>query len=189
MVEEIEHLKKDVEKAIGRVGAEYSYAKKLLDQLKEIENKEPDEALKEIRKAFHFLRWVGRAERRTDQSEKKIIAELKELGPLLPQKLKEHEEKLLKQLEVAEAKLVKAASIVSFTGELRDDLRKIQTDEQLLKKLEGKDGEKIKADLQKCFKDAEDGLKDLITWVSATETILENIEGFQSELEKLAGTA
>ncbi|MBU0457049.1 MAG: hypothetical protein ABH824_03490 [Nanoarchaeota archaeon] len=186
MVKELKLLKEDVEKAIGRVAAEYSYTRDLQDKIEQIEKEaeESDAALRDAKKGFRILRWIGRAERRVDQSEIRIIDELKELGKILPKNLKEKEEELLKGLEIAEAKLVKAASM--FTGGVREDLLNIQTDEQLLKKLKSKGNEKIKVDLQNCFTKAKNGIKDLEKWLSATEAILKNIKGFEETLERLA---
>jgi len=184
MVKELEELKEDVEKAIGRVAAEYSYARDLQNQLKSIENEEPDKALRDVKKGLRILRWVGRAERKADQSEREIIKELKALGKIIPENLKEEEERLLEQLEVAEKKLVKAASI--FTGDLRKELLAIQTNEQLLKKLEKDEEGRIHQNLQKLFREAEMGIAQLIKWIKATEAILKKIEGFEQGLERMA---
>jgi hypothetical protein len=185
MVEEVEHLKKDVERAVGRVAAEYSYAKDLEEDLKKIESDTADDAIKDAKKGLKILRWIGRGERRAHRSEMKIIDELKALGNILPDKLKEQEEKLLQELVIADGKLVKAASM--YTGDLRKELIDIQTDEQLLKRLEEKgDGEKVKQDLQRLFKDAERIVTDLIKWIRGTEVILKNIEGFERVLEKIS---
>ncbi|MFH1682555.1 MAG: hypothetical protein ABIA37_02045 [Candidatus Woesearchaeota archaeon] len=181
-MKELKELKKDIERTIGRVAAEYSYAKDLQNKLEEIEKKEPDTALKEIRKAFRILRWTGRAERRIDQSEQRIIKELEELGKELPENLKVKEAKLLEQLKIAEAKLIKAASV--FTGELREDLLKIKTDMQLLKKIE--DNQKIQLDLQRLYQRAKTGVEELVRWISTTETILKQISEFEESLERLA---
>jgi hypothetical protein len=184
MVEELEELKEDVEKTIGRVAAEYSYARDLQNQLKNIENEEPDKALRDVKKGLRILRWVGRSERRVDQSEKAIIKELKALGKIIPENLKDEEERLLKQLEVAEKKLVKAASI--FTGDLKKELLAIQTNEQLLEKLEKDEENKIHQNLQRLFREAEMGIAELIKWIKGTEAILEKIEGFEQRLERMA---
>lgn len=185
MVEEVEHLKRDVEKAIGLVAAEYSYAKDLEKDLKKIESDTAEDAIKDAKKGLRILRWIGRGERRAHRSEARIIDELKALGKILPENLKKQEEELLRDLVVADGKLVKAASM--FTGDLRKELIEIQTDEQLLKRLEKKgDGEKVKQDLQRLFKDAERIVTDLIKWIGATEAILKSIEGFEQVLEKIS---
>ena len=185
MVEEVEHLKKHVERAIGKVAAEYSYAKDLEKDLKRIESDTADAAIKDAKKGLRILRWIGRGERRAHRTEMKIIDELKELGKILPEKLKKQEEALLRDLVVADGKLVKAASM--YTGDLRKELLDIETDEQLLKRIEKKgDGQRVKQDLQRLFKDAERIVADLIKWIGATEAILKNIEGFEQVLEKIS---
>jgi hypothetical protein len=185
MVEEVENLKKHVEQAIGRVAAEYSYAKDLEKDLKRIENDSAEAAIKDAKKGLRILRWVGRGERRAHRSEEKIIDELKALGDILPAKLKDREEELLKELVVADGKLVRAASM--YTGDLRKELLAIETDEQLLKRLdEGENGDKVKGDLQHLFKSAESEVNELIKWIGATEAILKEIEGFEKSLEKIS---
>lgn len=181
-MKELKELQKDVQLAIDLVAAEYSYAKNIQNRLDEIEKKEPDAALKEIKVAFRILRWIGRAERKVDRSEQKIIRKMERLSGLLPAHLKGKEAKLLEQLKVAEAKLIKAASL--FTGELREDLLRIKTDLQLLKKV--KKDEKIRLDLQRLYQKSRMGASELIRWLSATETILRKIEEFDKSPEIMA---
>jgi hypothetical protein len=185
MVEEVENLKKHVEEAIGLVAAEYSYAKDLEKDLKKIEADGAEAAIKDAKKGLRILRWIGRGERRAHRSEVKIIHELKALGEILPAKLKDREEELLKDLVVSDGKLVKAASM--FTGDIRKELLAIETDEQLLTRLsDGENGDKVKSDLQQLFKSAESEVSELIKWISATEAILKEIEGFEQALEKIS---
>ena len=186
MVEELKKLKKDVEKAIGGVGAEYAYANALLEKLEEAENEEPKGASRDMKKAIHLFTWLGRGERDIDRFEKRIISELKELGKILPDTTKAHEEKLLNELEVVHAKLVRAFS--RYMGELREELNDIRTEEALLKRLKGKDGDakNLKAKLAHTFNNVENEVKELIRWVQSTQAILKNIEGFESELEEMA---
>lgn len=178
------HLKENVEEAVGKVAAEYSFAKDLQQKFARIEREEPDAALRDVKKGFRILRWIGRGQRRVDESEKDIIRELQGLGEILPQNLHAKEERLLRDLKVAEGKLVKAAS--RFTGELRTDLLEIKTDEQLLRKLEGADGEKVRSHLTKALNDAQEGIKELLKWLESTEAILKEIKGFAESLERLA---
>ena len=185
MVEEVEQLKRQVEKAIGLVAAEYSYAKDLETNLKKIEGDKADVAIKDAKRGLRILRWIGRGERRAHRSEEEIITELKSLGKILPNNLKKQEEELLQQLEIAEGKLVKAASM--FTGDLRTDLLNIETDEQLISRLkDGENGEKVRKDLQRLFKNANAGVTELIKWIGTTEAILRTIEGFEQTLERLS---
>jgi hypothetical protein len=186
MVEELNKIKKDVEKAIGRVGAEYAYATALLEKLKEAESEEPKGASRDMKKAIHLFVWLGRGERDIDRFETRIIDELTELGKILPDTTKDQEEKLLKELEIVHAKLVKAFS--RYTGELKDELNDIRTEEALLQKLEsdGESTENLKAKLAHTFKNVENEIEELINWIQSTQAILKKIEGFESDLEKMA---
>ena len=73
-------------------------------------------------------------------------------------------------------------------GELREELNDIRTEEALLKRLKGKDGDakNLKAKLAHTFNNVENEVKELIRWVQSTQAILKNIEGFESELEEMA---
>ena len=136
VLKELEDLKKDTKRAEDWVAAEFGYAKNLQGQLKEIEESDVDAAQKRIRTGLKILRWVGRGERRADRYEKDVMNELKKLGDILPKTLKDEEEGLSQELGVVEAKLVRAASI--FTGDLRNELLDLKTDEQLLAHLQKK---------------------------------------------------
>ena len=184
MAEELMELHKHVVKAIGLVAGEYGYSKNFKQQLERIEKEEPKEALRDAKKGMRILRWVGRAERNVDREEKEIIDVLVDLKEMLPDNLQKEEEKLMKQLKVAHAKLLTAASM--FRGDVRNDLLQIETDEQLLMKLGEDKGEKVKADLQRCFKEAEEGIDDLLKWLASTEAILKQIDGFEQRLENLS---
>ena len=185
MSDDLQKLKKHIEEAIGLVAAEYGFAKRLHLDLEKIEKEEPQDAHKDIRKGFKILRWIGRGQRKVDRTEHKIFDDLESLGEILPNELKAAEEKLLKQLEIAEGKLLEAASM--FTGELRDDLHKIETHEQLLEKFKDDERkEKIHAGLTKLFADAQEGIADLIKWLSSTEAILKGIAGFETKLESFS---
>ncbi len=184
MVKKLDQLKKDVEQAIGQVAAEYAYAKDLQQQLLKIDNESTDKAIADARKGFRILRWVERAERKADHSEKIIINELQELGPILPQTLQDEEKRLLTQLKVAQSKLIRAASI--FDGELKKQLTTIQTDQELLLKIKGQHTENIRSHLGAIATQAKAGVDDLLKWIAATEIILQQIEGFEKRLEQLA---
>ncbi len=180
----LKKIKEDIKAAIGLVASEYSYAKDLQAKLEILDREETDKALRDTKKGLKILRWVGRGERKVDRSEQRIMEELNELGKILPKTLAEEEQRLLDALKISEAKLVKAASI--FTGELREELLEIETDEQLLEKLQGRDGSKIQADLQNCSRKARASLDELLQWVSSTESILKEIAGFEEKLERMA---
>jgi len=173
-------LKTDVNKAIGRVAAEYAYLKSLMEKLKQIESEDNRKGIKDTKKALHIFRWVGRAERKANQTELKIIKELTDLGEVVPDSLKNREKELLKELKIAEASLIEAASL--FTGKVKKDLLAIETDEELLDKY----GENltVRRNLTELLKQSEDTIQNLIRWVNATEQILRKIQGFGSELER-----
>ena len=187
MVKEVEELKEETKKAVSRVAAEYKFAVEFKKELEKMEGEEdPKKAVKEVRNGLKILRWVGRAERRVDQSEKKILFGLEELGEILPENLKTTEKKLHSKLEIAEKKLVELASM--FAGKLKKELHDIKTDEALLKRYE-EDPEQarhIHQHLSGLFAESKGHVADLIEWVGTTETILKSIEGFEATLEKLS---
>ena len=181
---ELKHLKSDTAKAIGWVAAEYSYAKDLVQKLEQISKEKPKEAYQDSRKAFRILRWIGRSERKAERSEEKILKKLRVLGPILPNTLRQTEEKLSKELEVVEGKLVRAAS--TFTGDLRKELLQIQTEEQLLARLKGEGGERIRLYLENLFAAARAHISEFVRWEKAAEAELRQIKGFEETLERLA---
>ncbi|MBI4980552.1 hypothetical protein HZC30_03290 [Candidatus Woesearchaeota archaeon] len=187
VLKELKNLKKDTERAKDWVAAEFSYAKNLQVKLKDIEKLETSQAEKNIRSGLKILRWVGRGERRADRYERRVMDELKKLGNILPKTLKDEEEDLSKELDVVEAKLVKAASI--FTGDLRGELLELETDEQLLAHLQKKkpqEADKIKRLLHQLVEKTENEVDDLMKWIGTTEAVLKKIEGFEAKLEKLS---
>lgn len=172
MVSEIT-LKKDAEEAIGLFAAEFAYAKKLLEQINQIEQEEPDKGLKDLKKGFRILRWVARAERKADRDEKKVIKDLEEWGSELVQELKLWEERVIEQLKVTEGKIVKAAS--RFSGDIRKKLLEIETEEQLFEKLSKKgffEKRRIKNNLAQLFQEVKKEVEQLEHWLSSTEAIL-----------------
>lgn len=185
MVDDLKKLRKDVEKAIGRVGAEYSYAKALLEKLEEAEREEPKPALKDMKKAMNLFKWLGRGEQEINKSEERIIRKLKDLGEILPEETKSYEEKILEQLEVVHAKLVRSFS--RYMGDLRNELNEIRTEEALLKRAEDNEGLKVK--LASTFRNVKNEIKELEAWVQSTEAVLRNIQGFEEMLEKSSAEA
>jgi hypothetical protein len=186
-VNELKTLDENTRKAVSRVAAEYKYAKDLEKELEKIEGEEdPKKANKEVKNAFHILRWVGRAERRVDHDEKKILKGLEEIGEILPENLKTKEEKLHEKLEDAEQKVVTLSSM--FTGKVKKELKDIKLDESLLEEYEknSKKTEEIRVHLRDLLKDVEIHVKELITWIEATVVILRQIEGFEETLDKLS---
>ena len=95
MVEQVKDLDKKLKDVVGRVAAGYSFAKDLANDLKKIESDEPDQAKKDVKKGFRLLRWIGRAERRINRDEKRIVVDLKELEEMgLPDDLEAEDEKV-----------------------------------------------------------------------------------------------
>lgn len=169
-------LKEDVEKAVGLVAAEFSYAKALLEHVTKIEQEESDKSTKDIKKGFRLFRWIARGERNAHRTELKVIEDLQTWGETLPAESKKQEEKVIEQLKVVDGKLVKAAS--RFKGAIRQELLEIETEEQLIEKLKKKgffDRRRIKIDLAVLFKNAKSDIEQLEQWLSAMEAILGEI--------------
>lgn len=184
MVKQLDNLKKDTSKAIKWVAAEFKYAKELEDDLTKIKKEEPKAASRDVSRALRTLRWVGRGERRVDRFTKRIIDELKELEAIVPTKQQEEAKKLKEELRIAEAKLVRSTSI--FRGDLRKEFLEIKTDEDLSRKLKGKDLEKVQINLTRLFQRVQGSLSELNRWIASTQVILKNIKKFEEKLEDMA---
>tara|TARA_Y100000310_G_C20682713_1_gene816971 strand:- start:2505 stop:3062 length:558 start_codon:yes stop_codon:yes gene_type:complete len=184
MTDELERLKGDVEDAIGKVGAEHSYAKALLQKLQKIEAEGPEDGLKDAKRGFHLVKWIGRGTRKVDRDEVKIIADLERLGERLPKRFKKDEERLLQELKIAEGKIAKAGSRV--TGEIREDWKHIMTYEKLMERYDDDAGQRDKVHrlLEETFKEAEAGIQDLVGWLETTTAILREVDTFEDRLEE-----
>ncbi len=185
-MKELKNLKKNTIKAVGRVAAEFKFATDFKDELEVITRSEPDKAKREVKRALRILRWVGRAERRVDQSEGRILSNLTELGKILPTNLKTQEETLHQQLEVAEKELIRLAS--TFLGKLKGELETIKTDEALLIRYQKnpEQAKHIHAHLRVFLNETKKDVDNLLRWVSSTEQILRKIKGFEETLEQLS---
>jgi len=188
MVKEVKKLDEDTREAVGRVAAGYKFVVELADELKEIElEKDTHKAVREVKQGLRILRWIGKAEKKIDRSEKKIIADLEELKELnLPMQLKTEDENLAEQLKVAESQLVKLASM--FTGKVKKELEEIMTDEALLAEYEEnfEMTDKIHDHLKELFAETKSEVAKLQKWIGSTQQILRSIRGFAKTLEKLS---
>ena len=186
-VKELKELDENTRQAVGRVAAEFKFAVDFKNELEEIEHEDdPGKAIKEAKNGIRILRWVGRAERRVDQSAKKILGNLEDLGKILPENLKTRSENLSERLTIAERKLVELASL--FRGKVKKDLEEIKSDEAMLERYE-KEPEKaehIHHHLSTLFHDAKDHIDELITWIGTTEAVLKEIVGFEDTLKELS---
>lgn len=177
----LKKLETDTEHAIDWLAAEYGYAKKLIDDLERIRKEEPKSAVRDLRRSFRIYRWLGRGERKINRFENRILEELEELGKILPPEMQGTAKNLKKQLEVTKAYMVKNFSL--FTGEMRDELTQIKTEEQLLEKL--KENEKLRMGLEKNFQEITREIKELEKWIASAQAILTQIESFEKKLKKM----
>jgi len=191
MVEELQKLEEKTLAAIKWVSAEFKYANDLKETLEKVEKEGAEEAVKDLRKAFQALRYMGRCEYKAEKNEKEILKALKEIEKILPENWKEVDQKLVEQLEVARAKLIDLAS--RFTGKLGGELKKIRKEELTIEHFEDKKDsdpamiDKLKTELVSLLNTAESEVKELIKWIGGTEAILEKIEkGFVEKLKQLA---
>ncbi len=174
--------------AVGRVAAGFKWVMELLEKV-EKESKEENHqiVIKELKKSLHVLRWVGRAERRIDQSEKKILVDLEELATLLPENLRSKEVELAEKLKITEAQLIELASL--FRGELRNEIKEIEKYESLLISIEKTSNEdtkeEVKRKLESLFEKTNDSLQKLRQWIEGTIPLLKSIRGFQKKLKEL----
>ena len=191
MVEELDRLDKHARNAIKWIAAEFKYTNDLHEFLEKVKNEGAEEALRDVKKAFRALRYVGRAERRADRSETAVLEDLKALEEILPQNLKHVDEKLIEELDIGKKKLIELASI--FTGKLRGELKDIREEESVLEHYEKKDNipeaklEAIKRELTQLVDEAEGEVEELIKWIGETEAVLEKIEkGFVAKLKGMS---
>src|SRR3989344_808862 len=177
-------IEKETNLLIARVAGGYKFALELKDALNFIEKeKEPSKAGKEAKSALQFLRWVGRAERKIDRSEKKILVEFEKIKPLISRELKTTEENLAKQLSVAESSLVRLIS--TFRGKLKQELEEIKLYENLLEKYLSSPAKKayLDARLNTLIVKTQDDTEEILKWMQSTEVILKSIKNFSSRLK------
>ncbi|MBT6774996.1 hypothetical protein HOA91_06540 [Candidatus Woesearchaeota archaeon] len=191
MVEELQELEEKTLAAIKWVSAEFKYANDLKEILDKVEKEGAEEAVKDLRKAFQALRYMGRCELKAESKEEDIKKALKDIERILPENWKEMDQKLVTELDVARGKLIELAS--RFTGKLGGELKKIRKEELTIEHFEDKKNtdpkmiDKLKAELISLLDTAESEIEELIKWIGGTEAILEKIEeGFVKELKKIA---
>jgi DNA-directed RNA polymerase subunit F len=191
MAEELQELEEKTLAAIKWVSAEFKYANDLKEILDKVEKEGAEEAVKDLRKAFQALRYMGRCEYKAEKEEKEILEALKEIEKILPENWKKIDQELVTELDVARGKLVKLAS--RFTGKLSGELKKIRKEELTIEHFEDKKNtdpemiDKLKAELVSLLNTAEGEIEELIKWIGGTEAILEKIEeGFVKKLKEIA---
>ncbi|MBT3298309.1 hypothetical protein HN385_05265 [archaeon] len=183
MVKELDKISSGTKRTMDLFAAEYNEAKELKEELGRISNEDVDKAIKDVNRALRVLRWIGRAQWRASRSEKKLKHNIADLIKLLPPDQKNKLLKLLNQLEIADAKLTRAASM--FTGDLRQELLQIKTYEELRSKKGGSESERLTPKLKRLISDAKEGVDEIITWIGSVEVILKNIEQMETALEKM----
>jgi len=191
MVEELEELEEKTLAAIKWVSAEFKYANDLKETLDKVEKEGAEEAVKDLKKAFHALRYMGRCELKAESKEDDIKKALEKIEGILPENWKKMDQKLVTELDVARGKLITLAS--RFTGKLSGELKKIRKEELTIEHFEDKKNtdpamvDKLKEELKSLLDTAEEEIKELIKWIGGTEAILEKIEeGFVKKLKELA---
>ncbi len=185
MVKELKELDEDTKLTVKWVSAEYKFTRALLEVIKKAEQEGAKEALKDLKSADKNLRQVGRSERKVNRDENAVIEDLNKIAEILPDNLKTEDHQLIERLKPAKAKLVALAS--RFAGELKDDLSKIKTYEQLRAHIHdpSKESDATKH-LRILFKKTEGEIDELITWIQSTETVFKQIEDFIAKLEHLS---
>src|SRR3989344_1302559 len=180
-------LKEEIEKTVEQVAAEYSYALALQGELEILEKEPTSKTRKELHKAFRLLRWIGKAERRVAASELSIIKELNQLSS-------EQATRILKQLKVVEAKLVRAASL--YLGDLRQELQDIETYEELEQKYKHDEIKlhSVEHKLSSLIQNTKKEVQELIHWIQATEEVLKEAKtipdpGRRSFLKRMGALA
>src|SRR3989344_6656206 len=180
-------LKEEIEKTVEQVAAEYSYALALQGELEILEKEPTSKTRKELHKAFRLFRWIGKAERRVAASELSIIKELNQLSS-------EQATRILKQLKVVEAKLVRAASL--YLGDLRQELQDIETYEELEQKYKHDEIKlhSVEHKLSSLIQNTKKEVQELIHWIQATEEVLKEAKtipdpGRRSFLKRMGALA
>ncbi len=190
-VKELDELEGKTLQAIKWTAAEFKYVNNLKEILEKVENESADEAIKDLRKAFQALHYIGRCEYKAEKNEEGVLEALKEIEKILPENWKEIDQKLVEELNVARAKLIDLAS--QFTGKLTGELKKIRKEEVTIEHYEDKKKtnpkviDKLKSELTALLKNAESEVNELVEWIRTTEAVLEKIEkGFVEKLKELA---
>jgi len=185
-IKELKKLNENLQKAIGQVGAEYSYAKELEADLKKIETDEANEAIKDVKKGIKLINYLGRTNRYAERYENRLIKNLKELSEILPENQKKEALELANKIDIAEKKITKVAS--RYVGELRSELKDIATHEHLVKRFanDEKKLENVKTKLSALIKEVESEVAELIKWIQGAQAILKQIKGFDEKLHQMA---
>ncbi len=187
---EVKKLNKYVVLAIDWAASEYKYVKELQQELEEIgEGREP---LKNLRKASKILRYVSRAERRTDRFEVRARKRIEDVS----EELEKHLEvpfnlkdivtalrEIAKELEVEHAHLVRYSSV--YGGLLEKELDKAAAEaalEEQIKQDNPKKAEQIRTALLQLVHQIEYQIKDAEKWISALDASLKKAQQVLKEL-------
>jgi hypothetical protein len=187
MVKEVEELKELSKACIKHLGAEFKFAKALKDDdLPELKKqiaasnfKGAESTLRQMRKDG---KWESRGERYVARDEKEMEHLLSEIGEILPEDLKEEEEKHKQELEIADGHLKKLASF--YTGDTRHDILEVIHEERLLSKLPEDKG--LQKRLSEGIKKLEEDFAKTSKWLGSNVAIVNQIIQWAEKLEKLS---
>ena len=181
-MEELDKMKGDAERARKWIAAMFGYTQELEEQLEKADSEtDPKRALAYVEHGFHIIDWEGKSLSEGDKGEKRLQQDLKVLVKKLPDDQQPTAKELYRQFKVTRAKIVAAGA--RYTGDLRSELRKIETYEKLMARSDDQ-GETIKAHLHKLFEEAEEDVRELIKWISSNQEVIRKIIGFEEELER-----
>ncbi len=176
----LEDLNDKTIQALKWVSVEFKLAKDLRTELQELEN----DSNKEIKIALKILKWIGRAEKKSNKSLSPVEQEMEKIVKILPSELKIKEEDLVQKLKTQENKLIELASRF---GELAEDFKNIKLTKQLLIKVKNVSNENVnlKQKLKLFTEKAEEDITSLMEWITSTESTLQSIRGFEQTLQEL----
>jgi len=185
----IEKFGKDLASEKHWLAAEYNYlqeVKKLLQEAaRQLVSGNP---LRPIKEALRDFRQIGRSQRRITRFEGRRKNDLKELMKILPRYAQEFFNRVEQDMSVAEAHLTKGSSL--FIGDLRNKIKRINIDLEILEKLMHEENLNRVANYRGVVKeeilDLEKHLAEMVKWVGALSVNLKREEQEEKKLEKMA---
>lgn len=179
---ELKKSEKDVRKTINWAAAEFGFLDKLDKDIDyAIREKRLEGEEKDIEKAIHVLRYVGRSERKSERNIRRVFDDLAELYEKIPSaQLKDHLRKVYQEMAIPDRELLKNASM--FVGNLKDKLTHALV---LIQVEEKKRSEGLNKTIKEEFEEIKNAVDKLEDWEKALIIGLKHAEQLVEGLKKL----
>lgn len=189
---ELHNLDEDLQKLIKWLAAEYGYMKEVDTELKDLKTHLDNVKAnrKDMQTIKHDLRYASRSENRVERFEKKLEEDMDALAEIVPGEMKVHIQDLEKKIRIAARVLVKQVSI--FEGHIREDLKKLETNLDLLAKAENKKEKdepeisRLKGMITSAINNLIKKVESTITWQQSLSVDLEEANVLEAELSQMS---